>query len=93
MVDNNAISENMRDMATVGAPVGFTIFGYPLAETLPLLYFISVTSGIVWMLVSAIYRVHKGKKESRAHELDIKERELRIKREELEIAALQQPNG
>ena len=89
MVDNNAISENIRDMATVGGPVGFTIFGYPLAETLPTLYFVSVTLGILLMLVSGIYRVHKGKKDARAHELDVQERELRIQREKLEIARLQ----
>ena len=88
MVDNSVINENMRDMATVGAPAGITIFGYPLAESLPLLYFISVTCSIVWLIASFIYKVHSNRKQARAHELDIKERELRIKREEMEIARL-----
>jgi len=90
MVETSAINENLRDIATIGGPVGVTVVGgFTIADWLPPLYLASVALGIVLMLVSGIYRIHKGRKDAKAHELDIRERELRIKREELEIARLQ----
>ena len=92
MVDNAVITDNIRDMASVGAPLGVTIFGTQIAlksDLLMILYFISVSCGILWMVASFIYKVHNNRKQSKAHDLDIQERELRIKRELMEIERLE----